>query len=259
MATKEEIHKFWSQHLPQMSYSDKEEYTREYFDEIEKKRYETYYKYLPKILQWNKYKDKKVLEIGCGVGTEILQFAKNESIVIGIDLTKKAIEITKKRFELYKFKGRFMQADAENLPFEDNTFDLVYSLGVLHHTPNTKKAIREAYRVLKPNGKIIILLYAKGWKYYLLTSFFYNFVPEHKKNNTTETFGCPLVKIYSRKEVKRLFDFPVKIVRYRMGCYFDYKMKAFGITLMPDFIVNLAKILRLERIIGENWVITNGK
>src|SRR3989338_2647216 len=251
---KTKIKNWWENHLPQDAYSSKKINTKPYFDEQEQKRYEIYYKYFPEILKWDKWKGKKVLEIGCGGGTDILQFAKNGAIVTGIDLTQTAIQITKKRFDAYNLKGTFIQADAENLPFEDNNFDFVYSLGVLHHTPDTERAIREAYRVLKPNGKILIHLYAKGWKHYLLRKFYFKLMPESKKDKNTEEWGTPLLKVYSKSQFKELFPYGIKATKYRMGLFFDYKSRAFGMTLFPKPIAKLADTLRLERLFGENWV-----
>jgi SAM-dependent methyltransferase len=76
-----------------------------------------------------------------------------------VDLTEAAVELARKRFELFDLPGRFQTADAENLDFPDESFDLVYSHGVLHHTPETAEAIREVHRVLRPGGRAIVMLY----------------------------------------------------------------------------------------------------
>ena len=85
----------------------------------------------------------KVLEIGCGLGTDGAQFAEAGADYTGVDLTEAAVELARKRFELFDLPGKFQTADAENLDFADESFDLVYSHGVLHHTPETAKAIRK--------------------------------------------------------------------------------------------------------------------
>ena len=251
---------YWESHLPQRSYSEKLTFSKKYFDEMEVKRYDRILKYIPKVMNFQGYRNKKVLEIGCGMGTEILQFARNGAYVTAIDLTENAIKITKERFKLYGYKGgHFQVGDAENMTFKDDTFDLVYSIGVLHHTPNTEKAIREAYRVCKPNGNVLIMLYGKGWKHYLFRKFLYKLMPEENKNKDTEEFGCPILKVYSKKEAKKLFCYPVKITKWKMGPYFDWKLKAFGITLMPNFIIKIVEILNLQRIFGEHLIIEGRK
>lgn len=101
------------------------------------------------------------LEIGCGMGTDALQIAKKGIEVTAIDLTDEGIRLAKDRFSLNNYSADLRIADAENLPFEDTYFDIVYSFGVLHHIPDTQKAINEIYRVLKPGGEAYIMLYNK--------------------------------------------------------------------------------------------------
>lgn len=106
-------------------------------------------------------KGKKVLEIGVGLGSDHQMFAKAGCILYGIDLTERAIEHTKRRLNLFGLTSRLNVGDAEKLIFSDNEFDLVYSWGVLHHSPNTRKAIDEVYRVLRPGGVAKIMIYHK--------------------------------------------------------------------------------------------------
>jgi SAM-dependent methyltransferase len=95
---------------------------------------------------------KKVLEIGVGLGAEHQRFAEAGAELYGIDLTERAVEHTRQRLSLFGLSSHLMVGDAENLNFQDETFDIVYSWGVLHHSPNTPKAINEVYRVLKRGG-----------------------------------------------------------------------------------------------------------
>jgi SAM-dependent methyltransferase len=100
-----------------------------------------------------------VLEIGCGLGTDGAQFAKAGAHYTGIDLTDAAIDLARRRFEMFNLPGIFRVADAEKLEFPDSSFDVVYSHGVLHHTPNTQAAVREIHRVLRPGGRAVVMLY----------------------------------------------------------------------------------------------------
>ena len=103
---------------------------------------------------------KRVLEIGVGMGADHLEFAKAQpALLIGIDLTERAVEFTRDRLELHGFVPAVQVADAEELPFRDGYFDIVYSYGVLHHSPDTPRAIREVYRVLAPGGVGRIMIY----------------------------------------------------------------------------------------------------
>lgn len=107
------------------------------------------------------HKKKKVLEVGVGLGADHQMFAEGGAILYGCDLTERAVEMTKKRFDIFKLSSNLVVADAENLPYKNNFFDTVYSWGVIHHSPNTQKAIDEIYRVLKPNGSGKIMIYHK--------------------------------------------------------------------------------------------------
>ena len=93
---------------------------------------------------------------------EKMLVAKAGADYTGIDLTEAAIELARKRFALSQLNGEFRVSDAENLDFDDASFDLVYSHGVLHHTPDIEAAVREIYRVLKPGGRAIVMLYHRG-------------------------------------------------------------------------------------------------
>jgi len=106
-------------------------------------------------------KGMRVLEIGVGLGADHQQFAESGAILTGIDITEKAIEHTSKRFSALGLSSDLSVNDAEMLNFSNGSFELVYSWGVLHHSPNTVKAISEVYRVLKKDGIARIMIYHK--------------------------------------------------------------------------------------------------
>lgn len=106
-------------------------------------------------------RDLDVLEIGVGLGADHQRFAQARARLTGIDLTDRAVEHTRRRCELFGLRSDLRVADAESLPFADESFDWVYSWGVLHHTPDTVKAIGEVFRVLKPGGVAKIMVYQK--------------------------------------------------------------------------------------------------
>lgn len=103
--------------------------------------------------------EKKILEIGVGVGTDHLQWARAGAHCYGVDLTEAAIEITSVRLSLYGLKSDLQRVDAEILPYADDTFDLVYSWGVIHHSTDPELIVREIRRVLKSQGEFIGMLY----------------------------------------------------------------------------------------------------
>jgi len=156
---KSEVKKYWNKRSCGTEYAIGKKYSREYFDSMEKHRYEVE----PEILsfaEFGKYKGKKILEVGVGAGTDFLQWVRLGAKAYGIDLTEEGIENVKKRLKIYKLKAKELKkADCENIPYKDNSFDLVYSWGVIHHTPDTEKALSEIIRVCKKGGECKIMVY----------------------------------------------------------------------------------------------------
>jgi SAM-dependent methyltransferase len=158
---KERVRAFWQAHPCGTKFSDAEMGTREFFERVEAHRYAKEW-HIPDAADFAGARGLRVLEIGCGLGTDGAQFAKAGACYTGIDLTEAAIDLARKRFEISGLPGEFRVADAEHLDFADDSFDLVYSHGVLHHTPDTARAVQEIHRVLKPGGRAIVMLYHRG-------------------------------------------------------------------------------------------------
>src|SRR5262244_3514584 len=112
--------------------------TREYFEAIQRHRYDECSPWMKQIIGFDRYEGKRLLEVGFGTGTDLLQFARGGAIVTGVDLTPRSIEIARERFAVYGHQGEFVEGDAENLNFADASFDVIYSFGVIHHTPDTE-------------------------------------------------------------------------------------------------------------------------
>ena len=158
---KERVRAFWQEHPCGSKFSDAEIGTREFFDRVEQHRYEKEW-HIPAAADFAATRGMRVLEIGCGVGTDGLQFARAGAAYTGIDLTVAAVSLARKNFASAGMPGEFRVSDAENLDFADESFDMVYSHGVLHHTPDIEAAVREVHRVLKPGGGAIVMLYHRG-------------------------------------------------------------------------------------------------
>jgi ubiquinone/menaquinone biosynthesis C-methylase UbiE len=155
---KERVRAFWQANPCGVKFADAAPGTRRFYELVEAHRYTKEW-HIPIAADFASARGLKVLEIGCGLGTDGAQFAEAGADYTGVDLTDAAVELARKRFELFDLPGKFESADAENLPFADESFDLVYSHGVLHHTPETAKAIKEVYRVLRPGGRAVVMLY----------------------------------------------------------------------------------------------------
>jgi SAM-dependent methyltransferase len=123
--------------------------------------------YIADFAEFERWRGKRVLEIGVGLGADHERFARAGAELWGIDLTERAVALTEARFRQLGLRSHLQVGDAENLPFADGFFDLVYSWGVIHHTPDTAQAAREILRVLKPGGAFRVMIYHKhsivGW------------------------------------------------------------------------------------------------
>ena len=145
---------------------DVKEHTLEWFEEAERYRYQDYAPWMPEVMEFGRWGGKQVLEVGGGMGSDLAQFALNGAETTDCDLSKGHLELAQENFSLRGLAGTFARADAENLPFADASFDMVYSNGVVHHTPGTQRAIAEMYRVSRPGGRAIVMVYASRSLHY---------------------------------------------------------------------------------------------
>jgi len=123
-----------------------------------RRRYELE-RFIPAFANAAETRDRDVLEIGVGLGADHQLFAEAGSRLTGIDHTERAIEHVRRRFEAFGLQSDLRVANVESLPFPDQSFDLVYSWGVFHHTPDTPRAVGEAWRVLRPGGRARVMIY----------------------------------------------------------------------------------------------------
>ena len=189
-------------------------------------------------------KGKRVLEIGPGAGGHSALFAKYGAIMASADLTFTRARATQRKFDLMDDMARgcqALQSDAENLPFADATFDIVYSNGVLHHTPDTQGAIDEVLRVLKPGGRAVIMLYCKSsWHYWFNLVFCVGllkgqiFSGAHWVGRATEWGGKnaqsvqnPITRAYTAGGIRRLFA-NFSGLTLRKGDFFFYLIPKLG-------------------------------
>jgi SAM-dependent methyltransferase len=183
--------------------------SRAYFDAIEATRFEVD-DFMPTVVDFAAHTGKRVLEVGCGLGTDLRQFAKHGAIVTGIDLSKTSVELARKGFELYGLDGTLVHGDGEELPFPDRSFDLVYSWGVIHHSPDPPSVVRQIHRVLKPGGELIAMVYNRrsllalqAWAYFgLLQKKPFTPIPELLAKHVES----PGTKAYTIDEARELFS-----------------------------------------------------
>ncbi len=157
------IRDYWNGQIHDLEMTDNPPGTAGFYHDLAEYRYDKN-RYLLKLVDFEAYSGKKILELGCGVGLDLARFARGGAHVTGIDLAPSAIDLAGKNFEINGLEGHLAVGDGEALEFPDNTFDLVYAHGALQYTTDPQRMVDEARRVLKPGGKFFGQLYnRKGW------------------------------------------------------------------------------------------------
>jgi len=156
--------------------------------------------HIPAFAQFERWSGKKVLEVGCGIGTDTINFARAGAKVTAVDLSEKSLDVARQRAKVFGLEDRirFFQANAEQLDevVSPQTFDLVYSFGVIHHTPFPPKVVEQIRRYLGPESEFRMMVYAKNsWKRIMIDAGFDQ--PEAQS-------GCPIAFTYAEDEVRTL-------------------------------------------------------
>jgi len=164
--TVEQVAAFWNTEACGTQFVESFRDERDFFAQYRRFRYETEW-HIPEFVPFAEMRGRRVLEIGCGNGADGVMFAQAGADYTGVDLTEAAITATREHFAVAGLAGQFQTANAEQLPFPDASFDVVYSYGVLHHTPEPARAVREVHRVLKAGGRAYVMLYHRhSFNYY---------------------------------------------------------------------------------------------
>ena len=241
IASIDDVKKYWNDRPCNVRHSKKDTGTKEYFDEVEAKRY-TAEPHIPLFADFESYKGKKVLEVGCGMATEGINFVKHGAEYTGTDLSEESLELAKKRFGVYNKEGKFYAGNSEELtsfvPVE--TYDLIYSFGVIHHSPQPEKIISEIKKYMNKDSTLKIMLYAsESWKNYMIDAGY---------DQPEAQYGCPIAYTYTKDEVRELLDgfdvtieqnhiFPYQIEPYKRGEF----LKQPWFESMPDEIFEVLK------------------
>ena len=160
-----------------------------------------------RLHEYDAFAGKSVLDVGCGNGYVLANYARAGAQVTGVDLTEAAIALARQRFAQAGLAGTFQIANAEALPFPDDSFDCVCSMGVLHHTPDTARAVAEIWRVLKPGGRLIVMFYHRDSALYRVNfPLQQRFGPKSMQQlvNEVDGAGNPKGDVYSRAELGQL-------------------------------------------------------
>jgi ubiquinone/menaquinone biosynthesis C-methylase UbiE len=153
------IQRYWNERIHDLEMTDHPVGTREFFDDLEEYRFDKLH-YLPQLVDFSAFRGRKLLEVGCGIGTDLVRFAQHGALVTGVDLSSTAIELARRNFELHGVTAVDLRvANGEALPFDDESFDVVYGHGVVQYTADAPRLVRECHRVLTPGGQAIFMVY----------------------------------------------------------------------------------------------------
>ncbi len=234
-----QITDYWNERIHDLEMTKHPVGSREFFKDLDEYRFDKLH-YLPKVVDFKSYTGKRLLEIGCGIGIDLIRFARGGALTTGIDLSGTAIDLAKTCFEFENLPYDLLVMNGEAMDFPDETFDVVYVHGVIQYTADAQKLIDEAYRVLKPGGTLIGMVYnKKGW---LKT------MSKHFKVNL-EHEDAPVLKLFTIGEFKNLLKgfSKVKIIPERFpvksrlhGGMKGYLYNTFfvgGFNIIPRFMV----------------------
>jgi SAM-dependent methyltransferase len=198
------IQTYWDTHIHDQEIARYPVGSAQFFRELGDYRFEKL-SYLPELVDFSGYKGKELLEIGCGVGIDLVRFARGGALVTGIDLAPTAIQLARRNFVLNGLDADLYLMNGEALEFEDNRFDVVYAHGVLQYTADAQKMVGEIHRVLRTGGEAILMVYNK-YSWLNLMSWLTQVDLEHQ--------DAPVLRKFSVREFKRLLE-PFSKVRIR--------------------------------------------
>lgn len=260
---------YWNKRPCNIRHSDKAVGTREYFDEVEWRKYFVE-PHIPRFAEFERWRGKRVLEIGCGIGTDTMNFARHGARVTAVDLSEASLEIARQRAQVFGLEGQitFIQANAEDLGkyVPPGRYDLIYSFGVIHHTPHPERVMAQLRDYAGPSATVKIMVYYRwSWKvFWIVCGYgkgqFWRTNELVAKNSEAQT-GCPVTHTYSRSQGRRLVEsggfkvtetmvdhiFPYKISEYVMYRY----TKVWYFRWMPPPLFR-----RLERLLGWHLCLT---
>ncbi len=247
-----DVQAYWDARPCNLRHSAKQIGSREYFDEVEARKYFVE-PHIPAFADFPRWRGKRVLEVGCGIGTDTINFARNGALVTAVDLSSKSIAIARERAKVLGMSDRivFHQANAEqlasNLPVEQ--YDLVYSFGVIHHSPHPEQVLTEVRKFVGRGSTLKLMVYHRhSWKVFwtLLTyghGRFWDLEEIVARHSEAQT-GCPVTYTYSRSEGRRLVEahgFHVTdlltdhVFPYRIPDYVEYRyVREWYFRWMPE-------------------------
>lgn len=262
------VRDYWNRRPCNIRHSTAEIGTKEYFDQVEARKY-LVEPHIPAFADFANWKGKKVLEIGCGIGTDTINFARAGAEVTAVDLSSKSLKLAAKRAEVFGFSDHinFYEANAEKLSeyIPAQKYDLVYSFGVIHHSPHPEKIIGQIRDYfIHPGSTLKLMVYYRySWKVFWMLiqekGQFWKLDKIIARHSEAQT-GCPVTYSYTRKTIKDLigenFDIEENYVEhifpYRIPEYVKYEyVKEWYWRMLPENV-----FLRLEKTFGWHLCVT---
>jgi SAM-dependent methyltransferase len=251
---KKQIYKYWQRQSCGIKHSTHPIGTKEYFLDLSQRRSNTVDRDLfqSNFVDFASWKNKRVLEIGCGVGTDGARFAEAGADYVGIDLTDSAIALAQQRFALFDLPGQFKVANAADPQvYQDlGQFDLVYAWGVIHHWPELDLLLQNIHRCLKPNGIFIFLVYAKNsWKHAMVEAGLAQYEAQD---------NCPCVNAYYEHEVRGFLSGQFKVLDLQQRGTFMYNIEKYkqGMLELEPWFAAMPESTRtaVDRQLGGHYV-----
>ena len=156
--TTADVREYWNRHIHDLEITKHPVGSPGFFADLDQYHFEKLH-HLLRLVDFSAYRGKRVLEVGCGAGTDLARFAKGGAVVTGVDVAASAIELARRNFQQQGLEADLREADGEHLPFADDTFDLVYAHGVVQYTPDGAALVNECRRVLEPGGEAVFQVY----------------------------------------------------------------------------------------------------
>jgi SAM-dependent methyltransferase len=248
-----DVEQFWDRQPCNIRHSNHPVGTLSYFEQVSQRKFLAE-PHLLTFTDFPSWSNKKVLEIGCGIGTAAINFIRYGADYTGVDLSKNSIELCSKSLEVYDYRGSLYHGNAEKLdeflPF--CKFDLIYSWGVLHHTPRPDLIINQIKKYLAPTGTLKIMVYARNsWK---------NFMIESGLDQPESQWGCPIANTYDKEDVRRMLGDDFEVINLDQDHIFPYEIEAYKkkeYVLQPWFRSMPKEMFHvLEKYLGWHLMIT---
>lgn len=230
------VREYWDRRPCNIKHSAKPAGTQEYFEEVERRKY-LVEPHIPEFAQFPRWKGKRVLELGCGIGTDSVNFARNGAYLTAVDLSERSLGICRQRLRLCGLLADFHCGNIEDLSsfLPAQRFDLIYSFGVIHHTPNPEAVLQGIQKFCSTGTEVRVMLYSKwSWKVlWILMTYGHGAIwklQELVRTYSEAQSGCPVTYYYSFREIAQLFKgFEIQSIRkehifpYVIEKYVQYK------------------------------------